>query len=132
MKSNPLPSPTALYRRIAQILESAQAGVARTVNTTQVVANWLVGREIVEEEQHGAKRAEYGGRLLEELSRKLTQDFGVGYSVQGLRHMPIPTSCPPCTIPLPVAEPSRWRRSGWDWRLTPVTSTPWPCSSTRP
>lgn len=87
MKSKPLPSPTALYRRIAQILESARAGVARTVNTTQVVANWLIGREIVEEEQHGAKRAEYGGRLLEELSRKLTQDFGVGYSVQGLRYM---------------------------------------------
>ena len=77
----------ALYQRVREILESARAGVARTVNTTQVVANWLIGREIVEEEQHGAKRAEYGGRLLEELSRKLTQDFGVGYSVQGLRYM---------------------------------------------
>jgi len=87
LKSKPLPSPTALYRRIAQILDSARTGVARTVNTTQVIANWLIGREIVEEEQHGAKRAEYGGRLLEELSRKLTQDFGVGYSVQGLRYM---------------------------------------------
>ena len=41
-------------------------------------------------------------------------------------------NCPHCTTPLPVAEPSRWRRSGWGWRLTPATSTPWPCSSTRP
>lgn len=62
-------------------------GVTRTVNTTQVIANWLIGREIVEEEQQGAERAEYGGRLLEELSRKLTRDFGGGYSVQGLRYM---------------------------------------------
>lgn len=87
MKHKPVRSSTALYRRIALILESARTGVARTVNTTQVIANWLIGREIVEEEQHGAKRAEYGGRRLEELSRKLTQDFGVGYSVQGLRYM---------------------------------------------
>jgi len=76
-----------LYERVREILAAARAGVARTVNTTQVVANWLIGREIVEEEQHGARRAEYGGRLLEELSQKLTRDFGVGYSVQGLRYM---------------------------------------------
>lgn len=38
------------YQRIREILELAQARVARTVNTTQVVANWLIGREIVEEE----------------------------------------------------------------------------------
>ena len=43
----------ALYERIRQILESARTSVARTVNTTQVVANWLIGREIVEEEQKG-------------------------------------------------------------------------------
>jgi putative DNA methylase len=37
------------------------------------------------------------------------------------------TSCPPCTIPLPAAAPSRWKPSGWDWKPTPATSTPWPC-----
>jgi hypothetical protein len=36
-----------LYRRIREILESARAGAARSVNTTQVVANWLIGREII-------------------------------------------------------------------------------------
>ncbi|MHB8523253.1 MAG: PDDEXK nuclease domain-containing protein [Limisphaerales bacterium] len=77
----------ALYQRVREILESARRGVVRTVNTTQVIANWLIGREIVEEEQQGKRRAEYGGRLLEELSRKLMQDFGVGYSVQSLRYM---------------------------------------------
>lgn len=42
-----------LYRRIREILEAARTGVARSVNTAQVVANWLIGREIVEEEQQG-------------------------------------------------------------------------------
>jgi len=74
-----------LYERIRQILESARNGVARTVNTTQVVANWLIGREIVEEEQQGKRRADYGKQVLEELSAKLTHDFGIGYSVQNLR-----------------------------------------------
>ncbi len=53
-----------LYERIRQILESARTNVARTVNTTQVVANWLIGREIVEEEQKGQRRAEYGEQLI--------------------------------------------------------------------
>ena len=49
-----------LYGRVREILEAARAGVVRTVNTTQVVANWLIGREIVEQEQQGWHRAEYG------------------------------------------------------------------------
>jgi hypothetical protein len=74
-----------LYERIRQILESARTRVARTVNTTQVVANWLIGREIVEEEQMGRKRAGYGEQILEDLSAKMTRDFGTGYSEQNLR-----------------------------------------------
>jgi DUF1016 N-terminal domain len=73
-----------LYQRIRTILESARAGVARTVNTTQVVANWLVGREIVEEEQRGRKKAGYGERVLAELSEKLQAEFGRGYSVDNI------------------------------------------------
>jgi hypothetical protein len=76
----------ALYHRIGEILESARAGVARTINSTQVVANWLIGREIVEEEQHGAKRAAYGAALLSELSAKLTRDFGRGWSLRQLEY----------------------------------------------
>ena len=76
-----------LYQRIREILESARAGVARSVNTTQVVANWLVGREIVKEEQKGKAKARYGERLLEELSERLQVDFGNGYSIQNLRYI---------------------------------------------
>ncbi|HEX9663570.1 MAG TPA: DUF1016 N-terminal domain-containing protein, partial [Candidatus Binatia bacterium] len=47
----------SIYNRIRQILESARTNVARSVNTTQVVAYWLIGREIVEEQQRGQKRA---------------------------------------------------------------------------
>ena len=74
-----------LYERIRQIMELAQTSVARTVNTTQVVANWLIGREIVEEEQKGRRRADYGEQILKDLSTQLTRDFGAGYSIQNLR-----------------------------------------------
>ncbi|HEX7406109.1 MAG TPA: PDDEXK nuclease domain-containing protein [Candidatus Binatia bacterium] len=69
---------------MGEILESARRSVARTVNTTQVVANWLVGREIVEEEQAGKRRAAYGAELLSDLAAKLTREFGTGYSVDNL------------------------------------------------
>lgn len=84
--SKQAPAP-AIYQRIRTILEAARAGVARTVNTTQVIANWLIGREIVEDEQQGKKRADYGSRLLEGLAAKIKADFGEGYSVQNLRYM---------------------------------------------
>lgn len=76
---------SALYGRIREILESARAGVARSVNTIQVVANWLVGREIVEEEQKGARRAGYGDRLIRDLSERLQADYGSGYSLANVK-----------------------------------------------
>ncbi|HAL57299.1 MAG TPA: DUF1016 domain-containing protein [Bacteroidetes bacterium] len=75
---------TSVYNRIRQILESARVSVARSVNTTQVVANWLIGQEIVEEEQRGKKRAGYGEQLLQDLSSRLTAEFGKGFSVDNL------------------------------------------------
>jgi predicted nuclease of restriction endonuclease-like (RecB) superfamily len=75
---------TLVYGRVREILESARAHVARTVNTSQVMANWLIGREIVEDEQRGRRRAGYGARLLAGLSAGLTQDYGRGYSVDNL------------------------------------------------
>jgi predicted nuclease of restriction endonuclease-like (RecB) superfamily len=75
---------SGVYQRIREILESARAGLVRTVNTTQVVANWLIGRALVEEQQKGAKRADYGRALLAGISRKLRADFGNGYSVDNL------------------------------------------------
>lgn len=79
--------PAPIYERIREILESARATVARSVNTTQVVANWLIGREIVEEEQKGHGRAEYGEVLLQSLSGQLSREYGRGYSVSALQYM---------------------------------------------
>ena len=73
-----------VYARIREILESARSSVARSVNTTQVVANWLVGREIVEEEQKGKHRADYGKHLIEDLAARIQKDFGRGYSALNL------------------------------------------------
>lgn len=73
-----------LFDRVRGILESARSNIARTVNTTQVVANWLIGREIVEEEQQGKRRAGYGEALLADLSERLGRDYGRGYSVDNL------------------------------------------------
>ena len=72
--------PAALYGRVRDILQAARANIVRTVNTTQVVANWLVGREIVEAEQGGQQRADYGAELLAGLSARLTHASTSGLS----------------------------------------------------
>jgi predicted nuclease of restriction endonuclease-like (RecB) superfamily len=76
----------AIYDRIRGILESARSNIARSVNSTQVVANWLIGREIVEEEQGGRRRADYGTRLVADLAERLTKDFGRGFTKNNLEH----------------------------------------------
>ena len=75
-----------LYDRIREILQSARSNIARSVNTTQVMANWLIGREIIEEQQKGVKRAGYGAKLLSTLSKQITDEFGRGYSINNLEH----------------------------------------------
>ena len=79
------PDDAALFGRIVDILEEARSHVARTVNSAMVVAYWLIGREIVEEEQKGQKRADYGKALLQELSRRLSKRYGGGFSVTTLQ-----------------------------------------------
>jgi len=76
-----------LYRDIRAVLESARAGAYRAVNTAMVQAYWQIGRLIVEHEQGGKRRAEYGEAVLEQLSRRLTADFGRGFDARNLRFM---------------------------------------------
>lgn len=80
-------STTALLGRVREILDAARTHVARTVNTTQVIANWLIGREMVEEEQRGKRRAGYGQQLVTQLSAQLTAAYGKGWSSQSLFYM---------------------------------------------
>ena len=80
-----VPDDAVLYGRIVDILEEARSHVARTVNSAMVVAYWLIGREIIEEEQKGQKRADYGKALLQDLSRRLGKRYGGGFSVTTLQ-----------------------------------------------
>jgi hypothetical protein len=61
-KSNPqnLAENATLFERVREILDSSKRNVARSVNTEMVRAYWLIGKAIVEHEQEGEKRAEYG------------------------------------------------------------------------
>jgi predicted nuclease of restriction endonuclease-like (RecB) superfamily len=87
MKQQHPPQNDGFYDRICNILNAAQIGVVRTVNTAQVLSHWLIGREIVEEEQAGHQRAEYGESLLKTLAQKLSKDYGKGFSYANLKLM---------------------------------------------
>ncbi len=76
-----------LYRAIRVILESARSGAYRAINAAMVHAYWHVGRLIVEHEQGGVKRAAYGEAVLDDLSRRLTVEFGRGFDPSNLRYM---------------------------------------------
>lgn len=73
--------------RVAEILHQARTKVAREINKAQVLAYWEIGREIVEFEQKGKARAEYGEELLKKLSADLSAKFGRGFSAENLRLM---------------------------------------------
>ena len=75
------------YSRVKEILETARISAHRAVNSVMVQAYWNIGKEIVEQEQKGKKRAGYGARLIEELSSKLTNDFGQGFTQTNLVYM---------------------------------------------
>ena len=77
----------SLYNDIKIILEDARQRSYRAVNFLMVEAYWNIGRLIVEEEQKGKRRADYGSFLIEDLSKKLTKDFGKGFSENNLWYM---------------------------------------------
>jgi len=78
---------SGLLTEVRQLIQSARRGVATVVDTFQVMTNFEIGRRIVEHEQKGAKRAAYGAELLKELSARLTEEFGRGYSKANLEYM---------------------------------------------
>lgn len=81
------PSNTKFHSQIVDLLQSARNKVIRTVNQTMVMTYFEIGRMIVEEEQEGKERADYGKQILKELSDVLTKEFGKGFSVDNLENM---------------------------------------------
>lgn len=73
------------YKAVTEILQDARRTAYRAVNFAMIEAYWNIGRMIVEEEQQGKERAEYGAALIQSLSLRLTMEFGKGFSEQSLR-----------------------------------------------
>lgn len=74
-----------LHSQVRELIIEARSTVARTVNFVTVVQNWEIGRMIVEEEQGGEAKAEYGKYIIKELAQKLTDEFGSSYEVSNLK-----------------------------------------------
>ena len=77
----------AVYGDVSKIIDAARESAARSVNAAMTAAYWLIGRRIVEFEQSGEDRAEYGAALVEKLAEDLTVRFGRGFSSQNIYNM---------------------------------------------
>ena len=76
-----------LVIRAKDIIISARRTAYRGVDRTQVVTNFIIGKLIVEQEQKGSKRADYGKHVLKILSGSLMKEFGRGFSLTNLKLM---------------------------------------------
>jgi len=76
-----------LLADIRDLILSARQAVVRSVDTLQVLTSFEIGRRIVEQEQHGTNRAAYGKVVVEELAKRLTTEFGKGFSKSNLEYM---------------------------------------------
>lgn len=77
----------AILADVVGLLEAARRASARSANAVMTATYWLIGRRIVEHEQQGRERAEYGQALLKRLSADLARRFGRGFSVDNLERM---------------------------------------------
>ncbi|KAF5429342.1 Protein of unknown function (DUF1016), partial [Candidatus Methanomarinus sp.] len=85
--SEMIPFVDSTYQSIRDILGKARSAVYRSINFTMVLAYWNIGKVIVDDEQHGKERAEYGKALIKELSLRLTKEYGKGFDESNLRNI---------------------------------------------
>ena len=76
-----------LYRSVRKVIQEAQGVVSRVANWAMVESNWRIGFLIVEDEQKGKRKAEYGKAVLKDLASRLTAEYGSGYDESNLRYM---------------------------------------------
>ena len=76
-----------LLTDVVHVIDEARRAAARTVNAAMTTTYWLIGRRIVEEEQRGTARADYGDRLVKHLAHDLSRRFGRGFSKRNLWQM---------------------------------------------
>ena len=75
------------FEKITDLLENARKKAVYSINQTMVYTYFEIGKIIIEEEQKGQKRAEYGKQIIKELSQKLIKEFGKGFSRRNLEQM---------------------------------------------
>jgi predicted nuclease of restriction endonuclease-like (RecB) superfamily len=83
--NNELQNITKLFSEIKQLIEKARQNLAVSVNTTTTILYWNIGKRI-DNDILGNKRAEYGKEIVKSLSKRLTEEYGKGWSEQQLRH----------------------------------------------
>lgn len=76
-----------LYHKVARLIEDSRARMVTSINLAEVYTKFRIGQYIVEEEQRGETRAQYGKQVLQSLATKLTENFGNGWSYSNLRQM---------------------------------------------
>ena len=85
--SSEIQATSALLKQVRELILAGRKAAARTVDSIQVVTFFEIGRRIVEHEQQGSKRAAYGKAILKELSARLSEEFGRGFSEDNLANM---------------------------------------------
>ena len=81
----PAQSVENLFQKISVIIEESRGYVATAVKLAEVYSKYQIGKYIIEEEQQGQQRAQYGKQVLKELSSRLTETYGDGWSVPNLK-----------------------------------------------
>ena len=87
LRKRPQDSEDKLYRSVRKVIEQARGFVSIAANTAIVRQNWEIGRLIVEDEQGGKRKAEYGKAQIAGLANRLTAEYGNGYDERNLRYM---------------------------------------------
>jgi predicted nuclease of restriction endonuclease-like (RecB) superfamily len=75
------------YNKVSELLKTARETVIKSVNNTMVITYFEIGKLIVNQEQHGEEKAKYGKNLINELSEKLSTEFGKGFSATNIKQM---------------------------------------------
>ena len=84
-KTKNLPDGNNFISEIKHIIEAGRVAAYSTINATMIATYWNIGKRIVEEEQNGKQRAEYGKELIKSLAKELIQEYGSGFSERYLR-----------------------------------------------
>ena len=84
IEKNPAKTVESLFKKVANLIEQARVRVATAMNVAEVYTKYQIGQYIVEEEQSGKVRAEYGKKVLKGLSERLTARFSDGWSIETL------------------------------------------------